>query len=206
MRISLFAPLALGLCLLLPACQQADTAKPQLAVVDMARIMRDSEPGKAGVKFLEGIQAEMQSSLNDIQSRLQKNPNDAQAQKELQTIYMAAQQRMQTEQQNVINVLYDMVQRVINGYRTEKGYAVILNSEAAAAYDAKADVTADIVAAVNKQKVDFKPAAKDQEAKEAAPADKAAGKDVAPAADQKAGKDAKQAPKDADQKAAPAKK
>ena len=33
-----------------------------------------------------------------------------------------------------------------------------------------------------------------------------AGKDVAPAADQKAGKDAKQAPKDADQKAAPAKK
>ena len=161
MRISLFAPLALGLCLLLPACQQADTAKPQLAVVDMARIMRDSEPGKAGVKFLEGIQAEMQSSLNDIQSRLQKNPNDAQAQKELQTIYMAAQQRMQTEQQNVINVLYDMVQRVINGYRTEKGYAVILNSEAAAAYDAKADVTADIVAAVNKQKVDFKPAAKE---------------------------------------------
>ena len=64
------------------------------------------------------------------------------------------------------------------------------------------------MAAVNKQKVDFKPAAKeaDQEAKEAAPADKAAGKDVAPAADQKAGKDAKQAPKDADQKAAPAKK
>ena len=40
----------------------------------------------------------------------------------------------------------------------------------------------------------------------ASPADKAAGKDVAPAADQKAGKDAKQAPKDADQKAAPAKK
>ena len=156
MRISLFAPLALGLCLLLPACQQADTAKPQLAVVDMARIMRDSEPGKAGVKFLEGIQAEMQSSLNDIQSRLQKNPNDAQAQKELQTIYMAAQQRMQTEQQNVINVLYDMVQRVINGYRTEKGYAVILNSEAAAAYDAKADVTADIVAAVKSGKLSVK--------------------------------------------------
>jgi outer membrane protein len=197
MRISFFAPLALGLCLLLPACQQAETAKPQLAVVDMARIMRDSEPGKAGVKFLEGIQAEMQTSLNDIQSRLEKNPNDAQAQKELQTVYMGAQQRMQVEQQNVINVLYDMVQRVINGYRVEKGYAVILSSEAAAAYDSKADVTADIVAAVNKQKVDFKPAA--------AAKPEAGKEDAAPAADAAAQKDAGQ--KDAAQPdAAPAKK
>ena len=42
---------------MLLACQQTETkdAQPKLAVVDMARIMRDSEPGKAGVKFLEGL-------------------------------------------------------------------------------------------------------------------------------------------------------
>ena len=38
---------------MLLACQQTETkdAQPKLAVVDMARIMRDSEPGKAGVKI-----------------------------------------------------------------------------------------------------------------------------------------------------------
>lgn len=150
-------PLALLLSLMLLACQQADnTAQPKFAVVDMARVMRDSEPGKAGVKFLEGLQGEMQDKLNGIQQRLEANPKDAEAQKELQALYMSAQQRMQVEQQNVVNLLYDTIQRVVNTYRTEKGYAVIISSEAVASFDSKADVTNDVLEAVNKQKVEFK--------------------------------------------------
>ena len=161
MRIRYFLPLALMLSLMLIACQQGEgSSQPKLAVVDMTRIMRDSEAGKAGVKHLEALQADMQEQLNAIQGRLEKNANDADAQKELQTVYMMSQQRMQVEQQNVVNVLYDTMQRIINAYRTEKGYALIISSEAAASFDPKADVTTDIIAAMNKQKVDFKPAEK----------------------------------------------
>lgn len=50
MRIRFFMPLIFVLSFMLLACQQTDNAaQPKLAVVDMARIMRDSEPGKAGV-------------------------------------------------------------------------------------------------------------------------------------------------------------
>lgn len=75
MRIRLFMPLVFVLSFMLLACQQTETkdAQPKLAVVDMARIMRDSEPGKAGVKFLEGLQAGMQDKLNAIQARLEKD-------------------------------------------------------------------------------------------------------------------------------------
>ena len=91
-------PLALLLSFMLFACQQGDnTAQPKVAVVDMARVMRDSEPGKTGVKFLESLQGDMQTKLNDIQQRLEANPKDAEAQKELQAVYMSAQQRMQVE-------------------------------------------------------------------------------------------------------------
>ena len=78
---------------------------------------------------------------------------------------------MQAEQQNVVNQLYDVIQREINAYRTEKGYAVIISSEAAAAFDSKSDVTNEVLERVNKQKVDFKSVA--AKAPEAAPAPEA---------------------------------
>lgn len=187
-------PLALLLSLMLIACQQGEgSSQAKLAVVDMTRVMRDSEAGKAGVKHLEGLQADMQAQLNNIQKRLEQNADDADAQKELQTVYMASQQRMQVEQQNVVNVLYDTMQRIINAYRADKGYALIISSEAAASFDPKADVTSDIIAAMDKQKIDFKPAGeaeKAPEAEAAKPADKAAEKPADKSAD-KADKPAK---------------
>ena len=185
MRIRYFMPLALMLSLMLIACQQGEgSSQAKLAVVDMTRVMRDSEAGKAGVKHLEGLQADMQAQLNDIQKRLEENAEDVEAQKELQTVYMASQQRMQVEQQNVVNVLYDTMQRIINAYRADKGYALIISSEAAASFDSKADVTSDIIAAMDKQKIDFKPAVEAEKAPEA-----------------EAGKDAGQAEKPAEKAA-----
>lgn len=181
-------PLIFVMSFMLLACQQTENAaQPKLAVVDMARIMRDSEPGKAGVKFLEGLQTEMQGKLNEIQARLEKDPNDEAAQKELQSVYMASQQRMQAEQQNVVNLLYDAVQRTVNAYREQKGYDVILSTEGAASFNPKVDVTSALIAEVNKQKLDFKPVAAGSPAPEAGAA-------PAPAQDQPAEQDKAQAP------------
>ncbi len=185
MRIRFFMPLFFVLSFMLLACQQTENvAQPKLAVVDMARIMRDSEPGKAGVKFLEGLQAEMQGKLNEIQGRLEKDPKDEAAQKELQSVYIASQQRMQAEQQNVVNLLYDAVQRTVNAYREQKGYDVILNTEGAASFNPKVDVTTALIAEVNKQKLDFKPVAAATAAPEAEAAPASA--EARPAAQDKA--------------------
>ncbi len=190
-------PLFFVLSFMLLACQQTENAaQPRLAVVDMARIMRDSEPGKAGVKFLEGLQAEMQGKLNEIQGRLEKDPKDEDAQKELQSVYIASQQRMQAEQQNVVNLLYDAVQRTVNAYREQKGYDVILNTEGAASFNPKVDVTTALIAEVNKQKLDFKPVAAAKAASEAEAA-------PAPAEDRPAAQDKAQTP--ASQNGKPAK-
>ncbi|MGE9984684.1 OmpH family outer membrane protein [Desulfovibrio sp. SGI.169] len=171
MQIRFFTPLVFVLSFMLLACQQTETreTQPKLAVVDMARVMRDSEPGKAGVKFLESLQNGMQDKLNAIQARLEKDPKDEAAQKELQSVYMTSQQRMQAEQQNVVNLLYDAIQRVINTYREQQGYDVILSAEVAVAFNPGADVTAAVIAEVNKQKIDFRPLP-EPAAPEAAPA------------------------------------
>lgn len=156
--IRIILPALMGL-LVLTGCQQQESqvAQPKIAIVDMARVMRDSEPGKEGVKFLESQQAGMQEQLDAIQDRLEKNPKDEAAMQELQRVYAASQQRMQAEQQNVVNLLFDSVQRVVNSYREAQGFDIILAAEAVASAKPGADVTAAVIAEVNKQKVEFKP-------------------------------------------------
>lgn len=159
MRKSRFIlPVLMGL-LMLTGCQQQESqvAPLKIAIVDMGRVMRDSEPGKEGVKFLEAQQAGMQEQLDAIQDRLEKNPKDEAAMQELQRVYAVSQQRMQAEQQNVVNLLFDSVQRVVNSYREAQGYDMILGAEAVASSRPGADVTAAIIAEVNRQKVEFKP-------------------------------------------------
>ncbi|MDR2745070.1 MAG: OmpH family outer membrane protein [Desulfovibrio sp.] len=150
-------PVLLALFFLLPALTGFFGSAPKLAVVDMQRLMRDSEPARAGVKFLETMHAGMQEKIQAIEARLEKNPQDEEAQKELQTVYMTSQQRMQTEQQNVVTLLYDAIQRVMNTYREQNGYELILNAEVAAAFSPALDVTTAVIAEVNKQKIEFKP-------------------------------------------------
>ena len=181
-------PLLLLFALAFAVCQQTEPGKPAVAVVDMSRLLTESEPGKAGMAFLEGLQSDMQNKLNAIQERLEKNDKDEEAQRELQMSYMTFQTRMGKEQQNVAGQLYDMLQKVLGEYRQAHGYQVIINREVVASFDAKVDVTDAILAEVNKQKITFIPLEQD---------------DAAPAAEQSASpeKDAPAAEKPA---AAPA--
>lgn len=158
MRFRFVPLLTCCLVLLLLGCQgDGRPAKTGIAVVDMARIMRDSVPGKEGVKFLEGRQAALQADLDDIQSKVEKNPDDEKIVQELQQIFAVSQQHIQAEQQNVVNILFDAVQRVINEYRQKEGYDVILAMDAVASFNPQNDVTNAVIAEVDKLKLDFKP-------------------------------------------------
>lgn len=135
----------------------AEDGAPKIGVVDIARLMRDSVPGKEGVKFIETQQAAMQKKLDDIQDKLEKDPKNEELLQELQKVYASAQQKIQAEGQNVANLIFDAVQRVINRYRQEKGYLVLAGSDAVASYDPAIDVTKEILAELDKEKVEFKP-------------------------------------------------
>lgn len=193
-------PLLLLFALAFAGCQQTEPSKPAVAVVDMSRLLTESEPGKAGMTFLEGLQSDMQNKLNAIQERLEKNDKDEEAQRELQMSYMTFQTRMGKEQQNVAGQLYDMLQKVLGEYRQAHGYQVIISREVVASFDAKVDVTDAVLAEVNKQKITFIPLEQDAApaAEEpAAPeqkAEPAAEKPAAPATDKApAGKSSSQA-------------
>ena len=84
----------LALCLLTGACLSDAQVKNDVAVVDIGRLIRDSEPGKAAQAFLEGIQKDFNDKLAAQQEKVQKNQEDKQAMQTLETMYVSMQQRM----------------------------------------------------------------------------------------------------------------
>lgn len=198
MPIRLLILSLLVLCLAVSGCQQTQEPAVKVGVVDMNRLLRDSEPGKEASRFLEGMQKEIQQQIDDVQARLGKDPENENLQRELQAIYMGGQQRINAEQQNVVSQLLDLTQRLVNNYRKANGLSVVLGTDVAVAYDPALDVTNALLDEMNKQKVNFvsvsnpqpeAPAAADAPAAEApAPAaqDAKAAEKPAPTAEQAA--------------------
>lgn len=129
----------------------------KIAVADVSRLMRDSVPGKAGIKFLESRQSNFQKELDDIQDRLEKNPSDEAAMKDLQRVYSASQQQIQAEGQNVAALLFDTLQRILDQFREKNGYTLILGQDTVASFAKSVDVTDAVMKELDKETIEFKP-------------------------------------------------
>lgn len=150
----------LALCLVLGAC--GDEGKKDIAVVDVARIARDSEPGKAMNAFLESIQTDFNDRLVAQQQVYQQNTEDAVARQTLETMFVSMQQRLQTEEQNATSILLERILQTINAFREGKGYSVILRNDVVLSHDKVVDVTDQVLAEVNKIVIEYKPVTTDQ--------------------------------------------
>lgn len=148
--------MALALASMLVACNEGQS--PKIGVVDMNRLMRDSAPGKAGLKFIESQQADLQAALDKIQEKLEKNPGDEAAVQELQKVYASSQQKIQAEGQGVVTKLFDSIQAALDNFRKQNGYQLLIRMEALDSFDPGLDVTSAIMAEVDKLKIDFSPA------------------------------------------------
>lgn len=153
-----FLPLFVIMGLVFAAAPQAfaqDQAK--YGVVDMAKLMRDSAPGKAGIKFIETQQAAMQKRLDEVQAKLEKDPKDQALMQELQRVYASSQQKIQAEGQNAANAIFDVVQKVVEKFRKDNGYAFLMSAETLVSFNPDLDVTAAVLKELDKEKVEFKP-------------------------------------------------
>lgn len=150
----------LALCLMLGACQQDQkSAQNDLVVVDLGRVIAESEPGKAAQAYIGDLQKGYNDQLVAAQEKLKKNSKDEKALQELQMLYGNMQQRFQQEEGAVTNALLERLLSTVQEVRQQKGYKLIVRSEAVVAQDKSLDVTSEVMDAFNKVKIDFKAAA-----------------------------------------------
>jgi outer membrane protein len=158
MHLSHLLPGLLLAVLLSGGCiSPADSSAPAVAVVDSARVFKESEPGKAGIKHLESLHETMQAELSALQQELQDKPNNETLQQKLQEKYMVYQQRISAEQQQVINTLNGAIQKALDACRIQQKLALIVGTDVVLSYGPAADITGAVISEVNKARVEFKP-------------------------------------------------
>lgn len=159
MRILFVLPLLLAAALMSSACDSSQSnSNVKIAVADISRLMADSVPGKAGIKFLESRRAGFQKELDDIQEKLKsKEEQDDSAMGELQMSLSRSQQQLQAEGQNVAAILFETLQRVLDRFREAEGYTLILGQDTVASFAKAVDVTDAIMKELDKEAIDFTP-------------------------------------------------
>lgn len=153
MRI--FTTLALSFLVLFSLGGCVSTEK--IAVVEPAKLFEESEAGKAGTEHIKQIEASMRAQVQNAQALLEKSPNDEALRARFQKTFMDYQQLFNQEQQKVVTRLNEVIQKTLDEYRTQKGYTVIMNSAGLLSFDPATDVTAEVIAAMNKTSVAFEP-------------------------------------------------
>lgn len=149
----------------------------KIAVVDGAKVFRESKPGQEAMAYLRDKSTELQAEAKAAQDKVQakQTQENAAAFQEAVTKY---QTTMGAEQQRVVGLLQDQFNKILEKYRKDNKVDVILAKDVVLSYEETADITNKIIEEINKASIDLKaqpaPAA-------AAPAD--AAKPDAPKAD-----------------------
>lgn len=169
----LLLPLCLMLCLFLQACEQGSAQRQQkIGIVNINRLMVDSDCGRAAAKHIESVQDSLREQLTSLQKEVDAatklSENEKKAREDtLQREAQMAYARMQAEQQNVNNILNDVLHRTVESYRKQKGYDMILYSDVVLSFAESVDVTSEIAVEMNKEKVSFTAPAQEEKTEDA---------------------------------------
>ena len=156
------------------------------AVVDGAKVFRESKPGQEAMAYLRNKSTELQAEAKVAQEKVQakQTQENAAAFQEAVTKY---QTTMGSEQQRVVGLLQDQFNKILEKYRKDNKLDVILAKDVVLSYDEASDITNKVIEEINKTTIDLnakpeaKPEAKADAPKADAPAAPAA-KPAAPAA------------------------
>jgi len=141
---------------LLAACNNT----PKIAVVDGAKVFRESKPGQDAMAYLRTKSTDLQAEAKAAQEKVQakQSQENAAAFQEAVTKY---QTTMGTEQQRVVGVLQENFNKILEKYRKDNKLDVILAKDVVLSSDETSDITNKVIEEFNKTTIDLnaKPAA-----------------------------------------------
>jgi len=147
--------LALTLSIAVSGCTAGSN---NIALVNPSRLFQDSASGKAGIEHLKKMEAAMQEQLQTAQKLIEKRPGDENLRVRVQQEFAGYQQLVNTEQQKVVENINNQIKASLETVRNQKKLNAIFSSETALSFDAKIDVTNDVLAEMNRTPLSFPPA------------------------------------------------
>ena len=138
----------LSCCLALAACESASQSGPGVGIVDVAQALRESAPAQAARKHLEAARAVLQKGMNALEEEWKDAP-EAERRKAVAEGLAALNRQMANEEAAANAVVMQLLREECEKWRaTHKAVAVASRRNLPAA-DAGADITAEVIAAMN---------------------------------------------------------
>ena len=151
---ALFCVLAMTI---LTGCKDEEKDTGKIGVVDIMAVYQESEPGVKAREYLEGLKNQLFENVSQLQQQAQESP-DAEAALKIQQAYEEYQGILSTEQDRVFTILNEGFFKILEEYKAANGYAVILASDQVLSADKDADITKDVINAMNGLVLDIEPA------------------------------------------------
>ena len=140
--------------LLLVVCALAAPAFAEVAVVDVARVIDASAPGKAGQKYVDNLKVSLEAELERFVRKTAKD-KDAQAKAANKQAELNAQ--FAAEYDRVTARVMDELRKVVAQWiKTNKqGITVVVPAHQTLGFSPKTDVSKEILRKLNAVKLDF---------------------------------------------------
>lgn len=135
-------------------CVEKTQSGAQPHVVDVDKIIIQSNAAHLGRAHLKKVQAVLENGYNEISKELANAP-EQQKQKELREAALALNQQLELEKAAVNRVINNLMLETIRTYRIDKGIASIFPRQLALDIDNKYDITDQIINFMNTKKPAF---------------------------------------------------
>ncbi len=135
---------------LLAACNNS----PKIAVVDGAKVFRESKPGQDAMAYLRTKSTELQAEAKAAQEKVQakQSQENAAAFQEAITRY---QTTMGSEQQRVVGLLQENFNKILEKYRKDNKVDVVLAKDVVLSFEESSDITNKVIEEFNKTTIDL---------------------------------------------------
>lgn len=140
-----------------------EAPRQAVGIVQTVQVYEQSKLAKVATERLEKLQDEAMAKLDAMQKEMsaaEEAKDDVRKQRlqvEMQQRLYSMQGALEAEQQNVLKVLQEAMQKVIGQCRAEKGMTVVFEAGSALSYDQAVDITSEVVTRLDQEKVDFGP-------------------------------------------------
>ena len=136
--------------------KQAEKPAPQFGVVQISKLYQDSRIGKAGFERLSELESKAQGVLKDEIAAIEKarsEKNDEEAARlegRLQEKVAFMQEVIRRDQEHVGNVIQTVMKNAFDKYSQENGLFGIFSAENMLSASPEADITAQMMAQIDK--------------------------------------------------------
>ncbi len=148
--------LLLALCLALAACESDRQAGPPLGIVDVERVLRESAPAQAARRHLEEARAVLQKGMEALEQEWKDAP-EAERRKAVTEGLAALNRQMAAEEAAANAVVMKLLREECEKWRATRRAPAVASRQNLLASDAGADITAEVIAAMNARSPEFPP-------------------------------------------------